>query len=86
MHGDIRKIEGIAPLDPPDTAVKIIESEGVERDIVIVGHLPNLSKVVERLCGSDCVKFIYSAAVCLAKDEDRNWKVLWYIRPEMLES
>ena len=85
IGGEVKRTEGIAPLDPPDQAVKIIEREGVEKNVVIVGHLPNLSRVVEKLCGADCVKFIYSGAVCLAKDEDGKWKVLWYVRPDMLK-
>ena len=81
LGGELTELEGIAPLDPPDTAYEICENS--KDNIIIVGHLPHLSVLVGKLTGAECVKFICSGAVALEKVEG-VWKVKWFISPELL--
>ncbi len=84
IGGSVERVEGLAPNDPPDKALEIVNLAYEKGDnVVIVGHLPHLAKVIQRLCGSDCVKFTYSGAVAVTKEEknEGKWKVIWYINP-----
>lgn len=80
LGGKIEVLEGIAPLDPPEKAFEICEKE---KNIMIVGHLPHLSRLVSLLTGSECVNFVYSGAVALEKSEG-VWKIVWFITPDMV--
>ena len=61
---------------------------GVERDLMIVGHLPFLEKLASFLvCGDEgakAVMFRYSAIVCLEKKESGRRAVDRVIKPEMV--
>lgn len=57
-------------------------------DIMIVGHLPHLSKLAGHLLTGDeskeVVAFRMGGIVCLQKDEDGRWTVQWIITPERI--
>lgn len=83
--GVIQK-EGIAPNDPICNIVK--EIKGIDEDIMIVGHLPYLSKLAGALLvnseSADIVVFKQGGALCLEQPEDNLWHILWMIVPELL--
>lgn len=57
-------------------------------DIMIVGHLPHLSKLAGHLLTGDeskeVVAFRMGGIACLQKDEDGRWTVQWIITPERI--
>jgi len=78
--------EGLAPLDPIEEVEKELRAR--EEDLMIVGHLPFLGKLVSRLLiGSDSpnlVTFQQGAIVCLERLETQNWSLKWMVTPELL--
>jgi len=83
----VEKIEsedGLNPLDDPSTwRDKLIK---IDEDIMVVGHLPHLSKLVSQLLNVDTevVKFKYSGVLCLERGEDLKWVIKWYITPDVI--
>lgn len=77
---------GLNPLDDPEPLARRIATW--EDDVLLVGHLPFLAKLVSRLVtGSDdtaLVVFQPGSMVCLERVEDR-WTVVWMLRPELLK-
>ncbi len=76
--------DGLNPNDAPEIWFKRLEEID---DIVLVGHLPHLSKLTSLLIfGSaekEIVKFRYSSPLCLVRQE-KNWSIMWYITPEII--
>ncbi len=76
---------GLAPNDD----VKAVENEvmSLKQDIMIVGHLPFLSKLASLLLAgcesSDTVVFRNAGIVCL-NYTDNKWHLDWIIIPEIL--
>lgn len=74
----------------PNDEVGKIESQvnAVEQDIIIVGHLPYLSKLASRLLSSDdkteIIKFSNAGIVCLERDEKKHWRLNWAITTELV--
>ncbi len=70
---------GLAPNDGTETAMGLL-ADGV----MIVGHLPHLSKLASRLLvrdeSTDIVKFQYGGVLCLEKEEER-WHLVFYELP-----
>jgi len=78
--------DGLAPNDP----VAVIKQEILqsENDLMIVGHLPFLSKLASELITGDAsaetVAFEAGGVVCLERSQDDTWMVRWVIMPELL--
>jgi phosphohistidine phosphatase len=77
-------VDGLNPNDDPTIWLKRLEEID---NIMLVGHLPHLSKLTSLLIfGSqevETVKFRYSAPLCLVRQE-KNWSIIWYITPEII--
>ena len=54
-----------------------------ERDVMIVGHLPHLSKLLAELVGGEVAKFRYSGVLCLEREED-SFKIVWFVTPDII--
>lgn len=80
----IRQIDGLAPGDEPDRARAELEAAG--EPLMLVGHLPHLSRLVSALVlGDSKAEIIWpdaGAMVCLAKT-DRGFRLLWVLTPEL---
>jgi len=78
--------EGLAPLDPIEEVEKELRAR--EEDLMIVGHLPFLGKLVSRLLISsdspNLVTFQQGAIVCLERLETQSWSLKWMVTPELL--
>jgi phosphohistidine phosphatase len=78
--------EHLNPNDAPDTIAQQINSW--DEDTLIVGHLPFMAKLVSRLIFGDesqsIVSFQPGALVCLERNQNNNWAILWALRPEIL--
>ena len=58
-------------------------------DLMIVGHLPFLGKLVALLVtGSEkneIVEFRFGSVVCVERRDDKKWKVAWMVTPSLLQ-
>lgn len=82
---NLEERNGLSPMDSPvDIAVQVNE---MEEDILIVSHLPFLSRFVSQLLtgNADQVKTAFrpGSAVCLERDEGGVWSLVWMIGPEI---
>lgn len=78
--------DGLGPNDDV-TAIRG-ELTSTEQDIMIVGHLPFLSKLASLLlAGSESantVTFKNGGIMCLRRRDENLWQVDWMITPELL--
>jgi phosphohistidine phosphatase len=84
----VESAEGLDPLaDPSIWAEKLRE---VDEDLMLVGHLPHLAKLVSLLTAGSpepqIVEFRYGEVVCLEKKTSGSWSILWIIRPDIIPS
>jgi phosphohistidine phosphatase len=75
-------------LNPNDDIVSLEqELSRVEGDVMVVGHMPFLSKLASQLlAGSESagtVRFRQGGIVCLGYDKDTGWQVEWMVTPEI---
>jgi phosphohistidine phosphatase len=58
----------------------------MDSDLMLVGHLPHLSKLASLLLtGSpdqSPVTFTRAGIICLQKDDSAHWTVAWSVTPE----
>ena len=78
--------DGLSPLDDvKEIAYRIKEAK---KDLLIAGHLPHLGKLASLLvAGSESVplvSFQQGGVVCLEKDAEGLWSVVWMLVPEIL--
>ncbi len=82
----VEQFGGLGPNDPIESFVQHIE--GWSEDLLVVGHLPFMAKLVARLAaGSEersIVTYRPGSIVCLETGEGPGWQVQWMIRPELL--
>ena len=76
----------LAPMDDPALwADKIADAT---EDILLVGHLPHLSKLASKLLvnneDKEIVKFHNAGVVCLGRDNGA-WTVQWIVVPEIVK-
>jgi phosphohistidine phosphatase len=74
----IRELGGLRPDDDPFIAKAELESSTVP--LMLVGHLPHLTRLVSCLVTGDpergIIEFAPATMVCLSY-ENRRWKILW---------
>ena len=74
------------PLDDPALwAERLGETD---KGVVLVGHLPHLARLTSLLLSSDpergIVEFSNAGMVCLQRNEDGRWALLWSVVPALL--
>ncbi|MFC1755398.1 phosphohistidine phosphatase SixA [Thermoproteota archaeon] len=83
-HQTIEERHDLNPMDSADMVAQ--ELIGLNKDVMIVGHLPFLQKLASLLLtgrqGLDIISFRYSAVVCLEFQEE--WKVLWFLTLDLV--
>jgi phosphohistidine phosphatase len=79
-------ISGIAPMDVVLPIANALDLE--EQTIMIVGHLPFLSRLASQLLVGDqdkyLIRFRNAGVVCLSRDEGK-WLISWIVVPQLLE-
>jgi len=84
-HG-IERCSDLAPMDPVSPVADRLAS--LDSDMLIVGHLPFLSRLASRLIlreeASEVVRFQESTTLCLKRDRSGRWTVEWMILPSLL--
>jgi phosphohistidine phosphatase len=78
--------DGLGPKDAVGPVRDAVERS--KQDLMIVGHLPFLTKLTGALVAGDkareVVAFQYGGVVCLENADGTGWKVGWIIVPELL--
>ena len=81
-----KQVAGMAPNDDVQLTVSRLERES--RDLMLVGHLPHLSRLVARLLGLEAdrtvVQFQMGGVVRIDRAESGGWVVRWAVMPEFL--
>lgn len=76
------EIKGLSPLDDPEIIYEKIKN--FDGDLMIVGHLPHLSKLSSFLILKDkdkeIIEFKMGCVLCIKK-KDEKWLVDWLIKP-----
>ena len=77
---------GIAPNDP--VAPFVTEVNGLDADLMVVGHLPFLARAVSSLItgAEEPPVFVFKqgGVACLERDDGGQWSVAWMIVPGLL--
>lgn len=64
------------------------QSESWGKDMLVVGHLPFMARLVSHLVIGDEGRVITAyqpgSIVCLERQDDGQWQIDWMIRPELL--
>ena len=83
-NGIVEK-ENITPMDPIDPMVDEVSAR--DEDLMVVGHLPYLSKLASKLLANnedaDVVAFQQGGCVAL-ENEKGKWRVKWMVVPDIL--
>lgn len=78
---------GLAPLDPVEPLRAALMDR--EEDLMLVGHLPFLGRLTNFLLRfpveSQLISFSRGGVVCLERNQEGNWQVLFVIYPRLLE-
>ena len=88
---EIQTLQGVVPvkdLEPnANPAIWVERLTLMEDDVILVGHLPHLSRLASALvCGDPekpVVQFCNSALVCLKKERPDKWVIQWLLTPEL---
>ena len=84
--GGVKEAGGLDPLAEPAVWGERLVTE--TSDLMLVGHLPHLDKLVSRLvCGNEetgVVVFQMGGVVCLSRDDSGRWRVAWMIPPDVV--
>ncbi len=80
----VQEIQGLAPLDDPTTAKVLVDQ--AEQPVMLVGHLPHLSKLASALIGMEreIVQFQMGGVVALVQAES-GWQVAWILTPDVVK-
>ena len=78
--------DGLGPND--NVAALRSELASAEQDVMIVGHLPFLSKLASLVLGgsesANTAAFKQGGIVCLRRGEEEQWQIDWMVTPELL--
>jgi phosphohistidine phosphatase len=81
-----RQAAGLAPNDDVRPTVSRLEKE--TKNLMLVGHLPHLSRLVAQLVGLPAdqivVQFRMGGVVRMDRNETGNWVIQWAVVPELL--
>jgi phosphohistidine phosphatase len=82
------QVSGLAPND--DVTPMRIRLQTDEKTVMLVGHLPYLSRLLSGLLLVDqerpLVEFRMGGVVCLERVENGAWRVLWAFTPDLLRA
>ena len=78
-------VSGLNPNDDVRPLAELLEGEA--QSLMLVGHLPYLSRLTGQLLFGDpergAVRFGYAGIVCLSRD-DGKWLLNWFMPPSLL--
>jgi phosphohistidine phosphatase len=78
--------DGLMPNDEVNPWAR--ELNRAESDVMLVGHLPFVSRLAARLLTGgeerSLLKFVPSSVLCLEQDIEGDWRVSYFITPDQL--
>jgi phosphohistidine phosphatase len=84
----VEQVSGMAPND--DVSAMRINLHSETGNVMLVGHLPYLSRLLSSLLLVDenrpLIEFRMGGVVCLGRAENGQFRILWAITPELLTS
>ncbi|MBU0519387.1 phosphohistidine phosphatase SixA [bacterium] len=84
--GGVEAADGLSPSDDPNAWADKLKDK--KNDLMLVGHLPYLSRLTSLLITEDPDKFVVnfrnSGVVCLYRIENAFWCVNWVLLPELV--
>jgi len=82
----VMETDGLKPL--AETKLWVERAGTIGEDAMVVGHLPQLSKLTSALIIEDesreVIRFRNAGVVCLERDEQGKWRILWAITPKTI--
>ena len=82
----ISEVDGLAPLDDPHIWAGRLKD--ISDDVMLVGHLPHLSRLSSLLLSGkadrDLISFRMAGAVCLKREDDVSWSLQWMLTPDIV--
>jgi phosphohistidine phosphatase len=82
----IKEVAGLAPNDDIEPMRARLEKES--KTLMVVGHLPHLSRLAARLLGLGAdrtvIEFRMGGVVRMERDDAGRWLVSWAVVPELL--
>jgi phosphohistidine phosphatase len=86
VSGEIKASDGLSPMDDP--AIWANRLREWNENVMLVGHLPHLQRLASLLLSGDpdrpVVGFRNAGMVCLERDEQGSWSLIWAIVPDVL--
>ena len=83
----IREAEGLAPGDEPDRVRA--ELEAAREPLMLVGHLPNLSRLASALllgeAKGELIRLQMASIVCLERT-DMGFRLIWILTPDLVQA
>ena len=83
----VEAAEGLAPKDPVEPIRTQVESWS--DDTLLAGHMPFMGRLASALLtgnpDSDAVAFQPGSVLCLERSDKECWRVVWMLRPELLD-
>lgn len=84
LNGTVKMHEGLDPLDPVEPLAYEIKQN--KNDILYVGHMPFMGKLVSKLITNDesrdIVFFRTGSIICLERISS-DWIINWFVSPEL---
>ena len=84
----IEQVSGMAPND--DVSAMRISLHSEAENVMLVGHLPYLSRLLSSLLLVDenrpLVEFRMGGVVCLVRAENAQFRILWALTPDLLDA
>jgi phosphohistidine phosphatase len=81
----IREEKGLGPLDDPHETIQLIQQ--AEGPIIIVGHLPHLSRLASLVIlgniENEIIRFVKGGVVCLSESDNKRL-IDWMLVPELI--
>lgn len=82
-----RAPEARSGLNPNDRTEGIVDEVATrDRDVMLVGHLPYMAKLANRLVvgreDAGVVAFRPGSVLCLGRTDQRRWTIVWMATPE----
>lgn len=84
----INEIETKVELEPLTPITDVIDELSIlNGDVMLVGHMPFMGKLVSKLVtgneNKNVVAFKAGSMLCLEKIEDNQWVIRWMLNPEL---
>jgi len=72
---EFKMIRGVRPDDGPELLIDALRGE--TRDVLVAGHIPHLTAVLDRLCPGRAGFPLHGAVAVQTTDGGRTWTELW---------